>query len=295
MRDEFERRDFLKLAALGGGVVFTAGLGLPASAAPREDFTFLQITDTHWGFDGPKVNPEAKTTLKRAVDAVNALPIEPDFIMFTGDLTHTTEDPGERRRRLAEFRQIVGGIRHKNLRFMPGEHDAALDRGEAYREFFGAHYYTFDHKGLHFIAVDNTTDPGASLGRTQLDWLAADLAQLDRDQPIVVFAHRPLYDLFPEWDWATRDGEAALALLAPYRHVTVFYGHIHQEHHRTVGQIGHHAAASLIFPLVAAGSQPKRGPVAWDPEKPFRGLGFRRVDAPAAAPPRLTELPLVAG
>lgn len=293
MKSDLDRRDFLKLAGCGG-VVFAAGLASPAYlAAAGRDFHFVQMTDTHWGFAGAP-NPEARTTLPRAVAAVNALGRQPEFIMFTGDLTHTTDDPKERRRRMAEFKDIVKELRVKELRFIPGEHDASLDAGEAFKEFFGRTYYTFDHAGIHFIALDNVSDPGAKIGRAQLDWLAADLAQQSKDQPIIVLAHRPLFDLYPDWDWATADGAAALDLLMPYRHVTVFYGHIHQEHHHTTGHIAHHAATSLIFPQPAPGSQPKRTPpVAWNPAAPFKGLGFRDIaNGPAPDQPAIREVPL---
>jgi len=239
------------------------------------------------------VNPDAGGTLQKAVAAVNALSFEPDFIVFTGDLTHTTDDPKERRRRLAEFRDIVKGLRNKNLRFMPGEHDAALDNGQAWKEFFGPSFYSFDHKGVHFVALDNVSDPAARIGEEQLAWLAADLAKQATDARIVVFAHRPLFDLYPQWDWATRDGARAIDLLMPHKNVTVFYGHIHQEHHQTTGHIEHHSAKSLIFPLPVPGSQPKREPILWDPAQPYRGLGFRGVDAEVQkAEYEITEYPV---
>lgn len=150
-----DRRDFLKLAALGGGVVYASGLAGCATAMPKaSDFYFVQLSDSHWGYAG-EANPDAANTLKNAVAAVNALPVQPDFIMFTGDLTHTTDDPKERRRRLAEFKQIVSGLKVKQVRFMPGEHDASLDNGAAYKEFFGETYYSFDHNDIHFAVVDN--------------------------------------------------------------------------------------------------------------------------------------------
>ena len=280
MEGQFDRRQFLKLAGLGGAV-FASGLAAHKSmAAPVEDFFFVQLTDTHWGYKGA-ANPEAATTLKRAVAAVNALEATPDFIIFTGDLTHTTDDPKERRKRLAEFRDIVSALKVKTVRFIPGEHDASLDRGEAFQEFFGATHQTFDHKGVHFVALDNVSDPSGAIGEAQLKWLAADLAQRDKEQPIVVLAHRPLFDLYPQWDWATKDGAAAVTLLEPFEYVTVFYGHIHQEHHHMTGRIAHHAATSLIFPQPAPGSQPKRAPVPWDATAPFKGLGFREVGAKA--------------
>jgi calcineurin-like phosphoesterase family protein len=280
MRDTIDRRDFLKLAGLGGAV-FASGLAGCAEMAStaQDDFYFVQLSDTHWGFRGPAVNPDAEGTLRKAVAAVNDLKIEPDFIVFTGDLTHTTDDPDERRRRLAQFREIVGGLRNRNVRFMPGEHDASLDNGKAWKEFFGPSYYSFDHKGVHFVAVDNVSDPAAKIGEQQLTWLKADLARQSNDSRIVVFTHRPLFDLYPQWDWATRDGAQAIELLMPYRNVTVFYGHIHQEHHHMTAHIAHHSAKSLIFPLPAPGSRPKREPIAWDPAQPYRGLGFRGIEA----------------
>ncbi len=288
-----DRRDFLALAAAGGGAVFASALG--GCATPRErDFYFVQLSDTHWGFEGPP-NPDARGTLKKAVAAVNALAEPPDFVVFTGDLTHTTDDPVERRRRLAGFREIVDGLQVKRRHFMPGEHDASIDRGAAFQEFFGATHYSFDHRGVHFVVVDNVSDPGARIGDEQLQWLAADLARLDREAPLVVFTHRPLFDLAPKWDWATRDGERAIELLMPFRHVTVFYGHIHQEHHHQTAHIAHHAAKSLIFPLPAPMSQPQRTPLPWDPAQPYRGLGWREVAlAPGGAAPAITERPVQA-
>jgi 3',5'-cyclic AMP phosphodiesterase CpdA len=288
-----DRRNFLKIAGFGG-VVFASGLAGCASRAAKSDadeFYFVQLSDTHWGFQGAP-NPDAKVTLPKAVAAVNALNPQPDFIVFTGDLTHTTDDPAERRRRLAEFKKIVSELKVKDVRLMPGEHDASLDRGEAYREFFGAPYYSFDHKGVHFIALDNVSDPAARIGEEQLAWLKADLAKQGADARIVVLTHRPLFPLYPQWDWATKDGEQAIELLMPHRNVTVFYGHIHQEHHFKTAHIEHHSAKSLIFPLPAPGSQPKRVPIAWDPAQPYRGLGFREVEAERAEY-KLTEYPVV--
>ena len=290
MKQGIDRREFLKLAGVGGAV-FASGLyPLAGHAQAADDFFFVQLSDTHWGFQGPP-NPDAKVTLKKAVAAVNSLEQQPDFVVFTGDLTHTTDDPAVRRERLAEFRDIVGELKVKNVRFMPGEHDASLDKGAAYQEFFGKTHYTFNHKGVHFIVLDNVSDPGASIGAEQLEWMASDLKQLAKEQRIVVFTHRPLFDLYPEWDWATKDGAKAVELLMPYQNVTVFYGHIHQENHHTTGHIAHHAAKSLIFPLPGPGSQPKRAPVAWNAAEPYKGLGFRAVSAKKAGL-AVTEFPV---
>ncbi len=277
MKQGIDRRDFLQLAGLGGAV-FMSVAGCASTTGAHQDFYFVQLSDTHWGFEGPP-NPDAKVTLKKAVAAVNSLAQAPDFVVFTGDLTHTTDDPGVRRQRLAEFRDIIAGLKVRNIRLMPGEHDASLDRGAAYQEFFGETHYSFDHKGVHFIALDNVSDPGAQIGEAQLAWLAADLQRQPRDTRIVVFTHRPLFDLYPQWDWATRDGAKAVDLLMPYDNVTVFYGHIHQEHHHMTGHIAHHSAKSLIFQLPAPGSQPKRTPATWNPEQPYAGLGYRSVEA----------------
>src|SRR5690242_6273086 len=124
------RRDFLKLAALGGGAVFASSLPGCATlgAGGGEDFYFVQLSDTHWGFNGPVVNPDARGTLPKAIAEVNALAVQPDFIVFTGDLTHTTDDPAERRKRMREFKQVAASLKNRNVHFLAGEHDAALDR-----------------------------------------------------------------------------------------------------------------------------------------------------------------------
>ncbi len=292
------RREFMQLAGLTtariAGVVFSRGLRGVARAVERgkaKDFVFLQMSDLHWGFAGPAVNPNADVTLDEAIAHVNALDRQPDFVVFTGDLTHTTDDDAERRKRLSHVRDATKRLRVKSLRFLAGEHDASLDRAAAYTEFFGAPHYSFDHKGVHFIALDNVSDPSGKLGDDQIRWLRADLAPRDKDAPIVVLTHRPLFDLAPDWDWATADGSAAIEMLLPYEYVTVFYGHIHQEHHQTTGHIPHHAAKSLMFPLPAPHSVPKKAPIPWDAANPYRGLGFRTVattnDGDAVA---LTEL-----
>jgi len=283
MTDQIDRRDFLKLAGIGGAV-FVSG-ALRAGASPVQDvgsFHFIQISDTHWGFSGPAINPDAQGTLKKAIAAVNALDYQPDFVVFTGDLTQTTDDPAIRRTRMAEFRDIVGGLKVKNVRFMPGEHDAALDRGEAYQQFFGDMHYTFEHKGIHFIVLDNVSDPTAAVGETQLEWLRADLKQVASDARIVVLTHRPLFDLAPAWDWATRDGDAVMDTLLQHANVTVLYGHIHQEHHHMTGHIAHHAAKSTMWALPEPGAVAKKAQIPWDAAEPYKGLGFRNVKADLA-------------
>lgn len=289
---KLQRRDFLQLAALGGGAISVAGLaGCASRPSPADEFYFVQLSDIHWGFNGPP-NPDARGTLPKAVAAVNALPAPPDFIVFTGDLTHTTDDPTERRRRMAEFKTMIEPLKVKTIRFLPGEHDASLDRGAAFRENFGDTYYRFEHKGVHFIALDNVSDKGTTLGTEQLAWLKAELATLDPKAPLVILAHRPLFPLVPKWDWHTRDGAQALELLIPHEHVTVFYGHIHQEHHFQTGHIAHHSARSLMFPLPAPGTAEKPTPLPWDAAAPYRGLGWRGIEIEHGDKASLTEYPV---
>jgi hypothetical protein len=291
------RRDLLKLMGLGG-VVFASGLarGLTAcsssgsgsgSGTPRgatEDFFFLQLSDTHYGFSGPMVNPQAGTMLKDTVAVINSVAMKPDFVIFTGDLIHddmTTDEP-TRLSRMMDFKGIVSGITGTMLKFLPGEHDAAADQGMAFKQVFldgGDLHYSFDNKGIHFVVLDNVSSPTATLGDAQLAWLSADLAPHDSETPIVVFAHRPLFPLYPQWDWTTDDGQKAIDILSAYANVTVFYGHIHQEIDTMTGHIPHHSARSLMFPFPAAGSQPMRTPIPWDPQNPGKGLGYRTVDA----------------
>ncbi len=197
------RRDLLKLSGIGAGVVLVSGLGVgerlafgkgSGSAPAPVDFFFLQLSDTHWGFDGPKVNPEAATTLKQTVATVNGLSRQPDFVVFTGDLTHTTDDAAVRQRRMKEFKEIVAGLKVKDLKLLPGEHDASLDEGKAFKENFGPTHYTFVHKGVHFIAIDNVSDPQGAVGAVQLGWLKKELGKIKKDAPIVV-----LTDLDHAW------------------------------------------------------------------------------------------------
>ena len=285
-----------------GGIVFASGLGFNTlgneiqKKGRNDDFYFVQLSDTHWGFDGPKINPDAQGTLKKAIASVNSLEEQPDFVVFTGDLTHTTDDVKIRNDRMSEFKDIIGGLKAKTVYLMAGEHDASLDRGDAYQQHFGKLHYTFDHKGIHFIVLDNVSDPNAVIGDAQLEWLKTDLNKQKPDSPIVVFTHRPLFDLYPQWDWATKDAGPVIDALMPHKNVTVFYGHIHQENHHMTGHIAHHAAKSLIFPLPAPGSQPKRAPVLWDAAAPYSGLGFRDVSANAKKPVFvMNELPVVKG
>ena len=304
------RREALKLATLGG-VVFASNIlrgltgcksGSTAASALRpgsprgaqEDFFFLQLSDTHWGFSGPAVNPEPRLELPSAIAMINAAASKPDFVMFTGDLTHNTDNAVVRRQRMTEFQQIALTLKVDMVRFIPGEHDAGDDRGTTFRDVFGDSYYSFDHKGIHFIALDNVSDPTSNLGEGQLAWLQADLAKLDASTPIVVFAHKPLWLLRPDWDWLTFDGPKATDMLMPFENVTVFFGHIHQELHYMTGHIPHHAARSLMFVLPSPDTDADvPNPLPWKSADPNAGLGYRSIDASTEpASYQVTEVPL---
>lgn len=280
----YSRRDFLAMAGVGG-LVFASGLpGCATSGAGvgQGDFSFVQLTDIHWGYGNPKVNPDTRGTFTKALAAVNGLEQKPDFVVFTGDLTQTTDNPHVRRQRLREFQDMSRSL-NVPVRYFPGEHDASLDRGEAYLEVFGgAMNYTFDHKGIHFIVLDNISDPAPILGAKQIAWLKDDLAKQRADQPIVVLTHRPLFSMSPQWDWATRDGQQAIDLLMPFKNVTVFYGHVHHEHHFNTGHIQHHASKAVMFPLSPLGTMPNKTQLPWNAAKPYDGLGWRTVRATAS-------------
>jgi 3',5'-cyclic AMP phosphodiesterase CpdA len=291
----FDRREFIKLAGFGG-IVFASGLpgcaslGSPGAAS---DFHFLQLSDLHWGYNNASVNPDFGGTLPKAIAAVNSLDQKPDFVVFTGDLTQTTDDPKVRRARMAQVREMTSKLAVPKVYYFCGEHDAALDRGDAFREFFGEPlHYTFDHKGIHFIVLDNTSDPAPILGDKQIAWLKADLAAQKPDQPIVVLTHRPLFAMYPQWDWATRDGQQAIDLLMPFKNVTVFYGHVHHENHANTGHIAHHSAQSLMFPLGPVGTVEKKTQTPWNPAAPYKGLGYRDIDASASREAKMAEIPV---
>ncbi|MBI2254394.1 MAG: metallophosphoesterase [Proteobacteria bacterium] len=294
MKAQLSRRDALTLAAVGG-VVFASrlvtGRILPTAQA-ADDFYFVQISDTHWGFDDPKVNPDPHATLLKSVAAINSVSPAPDFVIFTGDLTHKTKDPVTRRKRMAEFKEIVGGIKVPKIYFLPGEHDAADDRGGAFKEFFGETHQSFTHKGIYFATIDNVSDPDGIVGADQLAWLQRELGALHPTQPVVLFTHRPLFDLKQDWDWFTKDGAQAIELLKPFQSATVFYGHVHQENHHVTGNVSHISARSAMYPLPAAGSQPKKAPLPWDPAAADHGIGWREVGMGSGAA-TLKEYPTI--
>jgi 3',5'-cyclic AMP phosphodiesterase CpdA len=203
-------------------------------------FTFIQLSDAHLGFNGPP-DPLGTKAFERAVEMVNQLPQRPDLVLFTGDLTHDTEDKDIHARRMKQFMEISKGMN------VPLRHDAGLDGGALYRDLLGDTHYSFDHRGVHFIALDNVSRAKPEVGPDQLAWLKSDLARFPKSAPIVVFTHRPIFDLKPEWEWFTSDGDDVMNVLAPYENVTVLYGHIHRDDAREMGHVHHYAAKSLIF------------------------------------------------
>lgn len=293
MCSQLNRRAFIKVAGIAGISATLFSIDSLAADSPTQNFTFAQLSDTHWGFDNPAINPDFAGTLKKAIAGVNALEQQPDFVVFTGDLTHTTDDDNIRRKRMKEFREIIKELKVHNIRFLPGEHDASLDNGNAFKEMFGDTHYTFDHKGVHFIALDNVSDPHATIGEEQLGWLKADLEKLDKNARIVVLTHRPLFDLAADWDWTTADGAKVIELLTPFSSVVVLYGHIHQVNNHMTGQIAHHSAMGLMYPLPAPHSVPKKIQLPWDAAHPYKGLGYRQVQ-PKVAPVdfAITDLPV---
>jgi hypothetical protein len=290
-----DRRRFLTVSgkSLGVGALYTMAPLLAGNAQGAElgrligrqtgerptPFTLFQLSDTHVGWDGLL----GTRAFERAVEVVNRLTPAPDIVLFTGDLTHDTEAPGEHAARMKRFQEIAARLKTPKIYSVPGEHDAGLDAGELYRSFFGSTFYSFDHKGFHFIALDNVSRAKPEVGAEQRAWLAKDLQRFPKTAPIVVFTHRPLFDLRPDWEWFTSDGDDVMNLLAPYQNVTVLYGHIHREHERGVGHATHHAARSLCFAFPDPESTDDKKAIPFDKIQPFKNLGIRQVGAAAGA------------
>jgi len=301
------RRSFLTIAgaSIGAGALFRVrplsaedGAGRDVARLLKDGngeapapFSFVQISDTHVGFEGPP-NPLGTKAFERAVEVVNALSPAPDLVLFTGDLTHDSEKPGEPAARMKRFKEIAAGLTVKNVKCVPGEHDAGLDGGVLFRNVFGDSHYAFDHKGVHFVALDNVSQGKPVVGAEQVGWLKRDLARFPKTAPIVVFTHRPLFDLAPDWEWFTGDGDEVMNLLAPFENVTVLYGHIHRRDERVLGRARHHAARSLVFGFPDPAVTGEKKPLSFDAARPFANLGISEARAGAKGALALTDTEL---
>lgn len=268
------------LWTMSGGVPVARGLLGEAKAATDTGFSFLQMSDSHIGFN-KAANPDALATLREAVTKVKALAAKPSFIIHTGDITHLSKP--------AEFDNAdqVFGETSLRMHYVPGEHDIIDEaRGQAYLDRYGkgargAGWYSFDDHGVHFIGLVNVVDLKSgglgNLGAEQLAWLEDDLRDKSNSTPIVVFAHIPLYVLYEQWGWGTDDGGRALALLKRFGSVTVLNGHIHQLAQKVEGNMTFHTAPSTAFPQPAPGSAPSPGPMVVPAEKLRGMLGLSSV------------------
>lgn len=268
------------LWAMSGGVPHSVGLIGEAKAAQTDGFTFLQMSDSHIGFD-KAANPDALGTLREAVTKVRAMQTKPSFIIHTGDITHLSK-PGE----FDNANQAFGetGVQ---IHYVPGEHDIIdEDRGKAYLDRYGKGtkgdgWYSFDDHDVHFIGLVNVVDLKAgglgNLGAEQLAWLADDLKGKSNSAPIVVFAHIPLQVVYQEWGWGTEDGARVLELLKRFGSVTVLNGHIHQLMQKVEGNVTFHTAMSTAFPQPAPGAAKSPGPMVVPADKLRSMLGLSSV------------------
>jgi Icc protein len=272
--DGIDRRGFLKCMAWAGtGLVWTFSAGVPVSrlfgATPHTggssgDFTFVQISDSHIGFDKP-ANPNVTGTFQTAIEKINALPATPDLILHTGDLSHLSK-PGE----FDTVDQVLKSAKAKQVFYVPGEHDVAVDNGQQYLQRYGkgtqgAGWHSFDHKGVHFVGLVNVVNLQAgglgTLGNEQLEWLERDLKDRSASTPVVVFAHIPLWAVYPEWGWGTQDSAQALSYLKRFGSVTVLNGHIHQIMQKVEGNVTFHTAMATGFPQPVPGTAHSPGPL----------------------------------
>lgn len=315
--DGIDRAGFIKcmawagtgvLCMMSGGVLKSYGMSqlLDKSTGhlkkglllPRADFSFVQISDSHIGFTKP-ANPDPTGTLNAAIAKINAMPAAPSFVLHTGDLSHLAQ--------AEEFDlldQSLKSVKTEKIFYVPGEHDVLNDNGKQYRERYGKGsrgdgWYSFDTNGVHFIGlvnVVNTSEGGLGfLGNEQLDWLKNDLKPLSNSTPVVVFAHIPLWAVYPQWGWGTRDSEQALSCLKRFGSVTVLNGHIHQTMQKVEGNITFHTAASTAFPQPQPGTAPAPGPLKVPAEKLCGLLGLTSVHfAEQHHTLAVTDIPLAA-
>src|SRR5215469_1253453 len=291
-KDGLDRRGFLECMAWAGtGMLWSVSGGLLGSAllpsragaadTQKSSFSFVQISDSHIGFNKPGINTDVTGTLKEAIARINALPEPPDFVLHTGDLTHLA-DPDE----FDTLEQLLKSVKTGQILYVPGEHDVTGDNGKAYLERFGKNtkgngWQSFDHNGVHFVGLVNVVDIQqnglGALGDDQLEWLEADLKDRSSETPIVVFAHIPLWSVYPKWGWGTDDGAQALGYLKRFGSVTVLNGHIHQTMKKVEGRVTFHTARSTAFPQPEPGKAPKPGPMKVEAGKLRDYLGVTDV------------------
>lgn len=287
-KDGVHRRKVLEcMTWVGTGVLWTIAGGVPHSlglvdsvlAADVKGLTFLQISDSHMGFDKP-ANPNAKGTLEEAIDRIKAIPTKPAFMIHTGDITHLSKD--------SEFDDAEKIISQAKLdvHYVPGEHDIIDPEIKSYKERYGrgakgSGYYSFDANGVHFMGLVNVANLKGggmgSLGDEQLKWIEDDLKGRSASTPIVVFAHIPLWTIYPEWGWGTEDSGRALGYMKRFGSVTVLNGHIHQVMQKVEGNVTFHTARSTAFPQPAPGTAPSAGPMKVPAEQLRTMLGTASV------------------
>jgi 3',5'-cyclic-AMP phosphodiesterase len=272
------------LCVMQGGVLKSFSMSRIAELDAKKmagELSFAQISDSHMGFNKP-ANPDVTGTLKAAVDKINGLATPPEFLLHTGDISHLSK-PEE----FDTVDQILKGASAKDVFFVPGEHDVLNDDGKQYRERYGkgtkgAGWYSFDKKGVHFIGLVNVLNLKAgglgTLGHEQLEWIEDDVKNLKHSTPIVVFAHIPLWSVYPEWGWGTDDSAQALAYLKKFGSVTVLNGHIHQTMQKVEGKVTFHTAMSTAFPQPQPGSAPSPGPMKVPDDQLRKVLGITEVD-----------------
>ena len=292
--DGIDRRGFLHCMAWAGtGLLWTVSSGVLASKTlaqiakaagplPATDLSFLQISDSHIGFS-KEANKDVTETFKIALDRINSMPTPPAFLIHTGDITQLSK-PEE----FDTFDQVLKSCKTKDVFYVPGEHDVLNDGGKLYRDRYlksveakGSGWYSFNKNGVHFIGLVNVLDLQAGglgqLGDEQLEWLEADVKDLGTSTPIVVFAHIPLWAVYPQWGWGTSDSERALGYLNRFGSVTVLNGHIHQVLQKVEGNVTFHSAMSTAFPQPAPGTAPSPGPMNVPAEKLRSVLGLTSV------------------
>ncbi|MDO5552979.1 MAG: metallophosphoesterase [Planctomycetia bacterium] len=271
-----DRRSFLKVAAGSFAAAAAAGkLGLGSftsvafadeTAAKVEPFRIAYISDSHLYVKSK--NDRFANALMRAVDDVNALEEQPDFVFYGGDLAQLGQ-PEE----LELGAQILKNLKAP-LHIMVGEHDWYFDMGEKWQSLFGSPCWSFDHKGVHFVCImsvleedfwtarnmtplermqtvaglDNHLQRPFTVGEATRKWLADDLAKLSDEQPVVLFSHSPLYHLYKNWNFWTEDAEEVQAILNRFKTMTVIHGHTHQMLTNRIGNIDFHGLLSTAWP-----------------------------------------------